>query len=79
MQQGNYAKSVKIQKDKYAWSHLCVESLKTNSRTVVTTEAGRWRKREDIDQRVKSFSYKMNKFYIPNVSYVTVNNNALHT
>lgn len=42
-------------------------------------EAGRWRKRKDTDQRVKSFRYKMNKFCTPNVSYVTANNNALHT
>ena len=34
---------------------------------MVVTEAGGWGKRRAIDQRVQIFSYKMNKFWRPNV------------
>lgn len=56
----------------------------TLSKIEVTTEARRWRKREDgmnqrikffkirKKQKVKIFSYKMNKFRRPNLSHVTI-------
>ena len=52
----------------------------TESRTVVTGDllggGGRetqwWKKRGDIDQRVQTFSYKINKFWIHNIYMVNM-------
>ena len=62
---------IQTQKDNTVWYHLCVKSQKVELTEPVNKMVGAkgWGKWWDLDQRVQTSNYKINKFWRANAQY----------